>query len=346
MRAALAVLCLSATAACGGKSRRDVELPEPARLIAIEEQAGTLASTWSALSDDGSRAVGTLSIERPGSVVELVPVTWTFSAGVEILTPAPVRESSLMDVDASGDNIGGTTNAFGSYQPFVWSRGEISYIPYNGSLDAMSADTRFVVGRFLDRPDFIHAYLWSEPTGRIDLGTLEGEGHSSAEGVSDDGQVVIGSSGETAFLWTDADGLQALPLPPQKTRSRALDLSRDGRVIAGWSGTFDSADSNITLWGDDGVEEVQGLPGQGGGEARAVSADGSILVGKSGDEAFIWTRATGTRAISALLLDAGVDLAAWQLSEALDVSADGSVVLGRGSYEDTATWWVARLPAD
>lgn len=341
MRAAVALFCFAAGAACGGKARRDAA--EPARLVAIRAPEGALGGSWSALSEDGRTVVGTASVGSSVSDVELVPVVWTLESGARRLRPSPAREASLADVNGDGTLIGGITNAFGSYQPFVWAEDEITYVPHAGSLEAMSADGRFVAGRFLYKPDFLHAYLWSEEHGQVDLGTIEGEAHSSATGVSDDGEIVVGMSGETAFRWTRADGMKPLPLLPGDTRSHAVDLSRDGRVVVGGTGTFEDAASTITLWTDEDVEELEGLPGALLSQASACNALGTIVVGQSG-EAFIWSRAEGSRAISEVLVEAGADLSGWTLSEAVDVSGDGSVVLGKGELEGEPAWWVAWLP--
>ena len=67
-----------------------------------------------------------------------------------------------------------------------------------------------------------------------------------------------------------------------------------------------------------------------GAEARAVTADGSVVVGFSSnrigtvnviEEAFLWTEQEGT-----ISLQPG----GWSFSVAMDVSGDGSVVVGRG----------------
>ena len=66
--------------------------------------------------------------------------------------------------------------------------------------------------------------------------------------------------------------------------------------------------------------EAASFKGLGGGEAHAISADGSTVVGESGDDAWRWTQSGGRQNLGFL---PGED---W--SEAHDVSADGSVVVG------------------
>jgi hypothetical protein len=77
-----------------------------------------------------------------------------------------------------------------------------------------------------------------------------------------------------------------------------------------------------------------------------VSADGSVIVGGSG-EAFIWDPLNGMRSLKAVLeSDYGLDLTGWILQYAEDVSADGHTVVGWGLNPDgQSEGWVAQLDA-
>lgn len=141
------------------------------------------------------------------------------------------------------------------------------------------------------------------------LGYLPGGSASSyASGVSADGSVVVGSSqsanGQEAFRWTQGTGMVGLGFLP---------------------GGGPSANLNA------------------GSNALGISADGSVVVGYSnipnvnggygGYEAFRWTQATGMVGLGDL--PGGI----FQ-SSAVKVSADGSVVVGRGTgFYDTAFRW-------
>jgi uncharacterized membrane protein len=78
------------------------------------------------------------------------------------------------------------------------------------------------------------------------------------------------------------------------------------------------------------------LGGNNASEGFAVSGDGSIVVGRGSNvgaeaEAAIWTQSTGfVRLKDALTLQYGVDLTGWNLLDAMDISADGRVIVGRG----------------
>ncbi len=177
----------------------------------------------------------------------------------------------------------------------------------------------------------------------IPLGDLSGgEYESSARGISADGTVVVGISssdfdgkavdgGSEAFRWTAETGMVGLgDFPGGFFRSRAWAVSADGSVVVGRSGSsvWDSLNDG---WGSEAFRWTAetGMVGLGdfsGGffnsSAGAVSADGGVVVGggaKNGPsvEAFRWTSAGGL-----------VGLGGYE-SKARDVSANGSVVVGR-----------------
>ncbi|MEZ6120064.1 MAG: hypothetical protein R3C28_26325 [Pirellulaceae bacterium] len=81
-------------------------------------------------------------------------------------------------------------------------------------------------------------------------------------------------------------------------------------------------------------------------EPLAVSGDGSVIVGSSvvgpSEEdriAFIWNAEHGMQRLSDVLIEEGVDLANWSLTEATSISADGTIIAGNGS----GGAWIATL---
>src|SRR5262249_33242554 len=127
--------------------------------------------------------------------------------------------------------------------------------------------------------------------------------------------------------------------------SAANAVSADGSVIVGRTGS--GADDVAFRWTTGGGMQSLGVLSDGRSEARAVSADGSVVVGVSGKEAgscsnltsphcgptppppgteqaFRWTGATGMVGLGTLPISPAVG------TEALDVSADGSAVVGFG----------------
>ena len=69
--------------------------------------------------------------------------------------------------------------------------------------------------------------------------------------------------------------------------------------------------------------------------AYGVSADGSAVVGRgssaSGTEAFVWDETNGMRGLMQVLMDQGIDMTGWSLTEASGVSADGLTIVGYGT---------------
>jgi hypothetical protein len=92
--------------------------------------------------------------------------------------------------------------------------------------------------------------------------------------------------------------------------------------------------------------------------ARDVSANAEVIVGEAELEicldleecvtetrAFVWSEARGTRDLARELEQQGVDLGHWQLTAAVDVSADGTVIVGNGVNPAGAPEaWRAVLP--
>jgi len=361
---ASALVFVYAAAGCGARSggsvlRGDLEGLQPGatvddptpRLTWLEPVPGARRTAWKAVSGDGKVVVGeALFIDEAGGE-RVGPIVWTRQEGTRELEPAPESNSPLVRVSFDGTRRGGITTSEGSYRPYFWRSGEIALVPAVGSLDAMSDGTDWLAGSYLWVPDYVHAYRWSEATGRQDLGTLEGEPHSSAVGITNDGAIVIGDSGERAYRWTEPLGMVELFPLPGKTRAHAVDMNADGELVVGVSGSFDDDRWAFTLWQSGVPEELPGLSGATKNLAAAMNADGSVIVGESG-EAALWTRATGTRSIRSLLEAQGVDVSGAALTSAVDVSHDGAIVLGKGS-RDVATealvggtepdWWIARV---
>ena len=152
----------------------------------------------------------------------------------------------------------------------------------------------------------------------LGLGDLPGERfESEAHAVSADGTTVVGRSassvGTEAFLWTQATGMIG-----GLGGGVAEDASSDGSVVVGWGDGF--------RWTEAGgsVPIPLNVP-------RAVSADGSVLAGRLGNEAYLWDATHGARSIEGLLGNGGLDLTGWALIEVTDISADGHTLVGYGT---------------
>jgi probable HAF family extracellular repeat protein len=222
---------------------------------------------------------------------------------------------------------------------------------------AVTPDGSVVVGN-ASSPTGTQSFRWTEATGLVGLGNLHPNvnSHDLAFGVSANGSVVVGQSGDDttieAYRWTAATGMVGLgDLPGGIFTSSARGISSDGQVIVGFAG------------GTEGIEafrwsEATGIVGLGelpGGEftsaAAAASADGAVIVGLShtnlGTEAFIWDAAHGMRNLREVLISEhglGTALAGWTLTEALDISDNGNVIVGYGYHSGQSAGFVVIIP--
>ncbi len=182
------------------------------------------------------------------------------------------------------------------------------------------------------------------PIGRVGV-------RSSAFGVSADGSTVAGSFADSrgrsvgSFVWSSANGLQDLGILPGGTSQQfALGISPDGATVVGSNAT--ATGSEAFAWdAEAGTRGLGMLPGSLNSTARAVSNDGSVIVGEDGGQdpldptslrAVIWEAGRGVRALGDL---PGVE-PIW--SSATDVSADGTVVVGWGTSGEPGTLTIER----
>jgi probable HAF family extracellular repeat protein len=149
------------------------------------------------------------------------------------------------------------------------------------------------------------AYRWTEATGMVGLGDLNGDPEfqsSTGTAVNPAGTVVVGYADapnffDQAFRWTAATGmvgLGAFTTPWDMGGSQALAVNADGSVIAGWS------------------------------------------YGDNGEEAFYWTQTGGMRRFNDVLTEAGLGaaIAGWTFSRATGLSSDGRTIIGNGVSPD------------
>jgi probable HAF family extracellular repeat protein len=175
---------------------------------------------------------------------------------------------------------------------------------------------------------------WFEPMGFLHEFPTEIE--SASLGLSPDGQVAVGRDlshvGFEATRWTRAGGLVGMgDLPGSPTLNSLAEAASNNGVIVG-TGAFDTALQQAFRWTEsEGMVGLGVLPGMARSQGRAVSYDGSIVVGDSGPASsydsgsvpFRWSAATG-------MISLGVP-AGFVAARGNGVSADGSVIVGDGS---------------
>jgi len=174
------------------------------------------------------------------------------------------------------------------------------------------------------------AFRWAAGEGMTRLGALPGGCRSAAYAASRNGTVIVGESdsteGRQAFRWTAAGGMVGLGFLPSSLHvSVGYGVSGDGSVVVGESGTF--SNTQAFRWtAAKGMVGLGFLPGSRWSSAKAISADGRVVVGISGDRAFRWTEPGGMVALGN------------ETSCANAVSRDGSVIVGWRMAERRGVW--------
>jgi probable HAF family extracellular repeat protein len=131
------------------------------------------------------------------------------------------------------------------------------------------------------------------------------------------------------FIWTADQGFRRLPhLGADRYQTEPFAINDDGWIVG--ESTV-AGEQHLVLWSPDlEIEDLGNLPGMSGGIAAAISADGTV-VGTSGDDAFVWTRAAGLRRLADYGFSAG----------ATKITSDGWVMGSAevAPYEETPVVW-------
>ncbi len=331
--------------------------------------AGAYASAGG-VSADGSVVVGRMRTSQGYEAFR-----WTASEGMVGLGDLPGREdnSGAHGVSADGSTVVGSGESATGHEAFLWTAedgmiGLGTLGPYSpGSPvwsygQAVSGDGSVVVG-YSSSPLGTQAFRRTRAEGMVGLGAIPGElPHSWANAVSYDGSIAAGEcrsghSGEAVRWHLPGGGIERLGrLPggsPITPYSWGQGCSPDGSIVVGRS-TSDLGEEAFIWTESDGMVSIGDLPGGTVyGDALDVSADGSIVVGRSHTEsriteAFIWDAANGMRSLKDVLTNEhGLELSDWHLSAATSVSDDGRVIVGAGRYNPTwvtAAWRVVLVP--
>lgn len=247
--------------------------------------------------------------------------------------PGEITESMVYNISGDGAVVVGSTSHNVALR-WTETEGLQNFDPSASSAYAGSADGSVIVGGTLLASHYgnIEAYRWTESSGLVGLGKLPYSTYNAsvAWDVSDDGTVIIGSSGGAmstrAFRWTLETGMVELgTLPIGPFSNEALACSADGSIIVGRTKSREAGadyyDWEAFIWTE--TEGMRGLGDLPGGRywstAYDVSADGQTVVGCSianGYQAFRWTAAEGM---------VGLDGAN---ARAYGISADASVIVG------------------
>lgn len=235
------------------------------------------------VSGDGSAIVGWSDVPV-GHTWDRRPFRWTQENGLlHLNVPNGVGYATSHD----GSRVVGYSHTGGYQRAYVWDeRGGTTEIGtlggFSGAAAGISADGRVVVGWAHNTVGQARAFRWTESEGMIDLGTLGGS-EAYAYAASDDGSVIVGTAKDgngkwKAFRWEDG-AMSAIG--PEN--SVANDVSGNGSVIVGALYSDSPSLTKAFRWTATSGWIDMGSLGGSVTSAWAVSADGSVVVGRSND---------------------------------------------------------------
>ena len=282
---------------------------------AIGFRPGGTTSTASAVSASGDRTLvsGNGNI---GGVHGSAITVWSLAEGFQIVDPLPSSTlCSAGGLSGDGTVVVGVCLAYGNIA-FRWTSGAGTAVlrqfgpgsNMQSAALAISRDGSTVVG--VGHPVLTGAVAWvADGTDKV-LGKLPDHSQSLAEAVSDDGQVIVGTSFDAsnvphAFRWTASSGMNSLGEGNGVTGSSARSVSGNGTLVGGCGTTV------------------------------------------AGDVAVLWDTKHGMRTLTdALLSDHGTVVANWTLKCISAMSTDGRVLAGYGiNPKGRMEGWILQLPA-
>jgi probable HAF family extracellular repeat protein len=312
------------------------------RVVACNDQNGALFWTEA----DGPIGLGALNEGRPtatdisGDGTTIVGVTsfehfrWSLEDGVDSGN-SPLSESNVTDLSSNYDGsvlVGSLTSG----QAAVWdeangwrylsdalSAAGVEYGTwYFEDATGVSSDGSLIVGIGQDPAGATQGFVARLPLPVnvrecVDPDPCLSGGMCSERKVGYACDCPVGHTGRNCGL------LEVSPLPEYRDPTVNA-LNTDGSVYAGASSDLYGY-AYPTLWTSPTTSErLDLLPAAMSGSVTGISADGTVVVGESGAQAFRWTRASGTVALGF------IPSASSQYSYAWGVSADGSSVVGWG----------------
>lgn len=208
----------------------------------------------------------------------------------------------------------------------------------------LNADGSVAVGQ-ADSCNVATAFVWSQQAGFQRLASATGE-DSRSKAVSADGELVVGfcehptEGFRRPAYWQSGEGPH-LFLGHSRV-GEALNVSLNGLIVVGQA-ELGRVSPQAFYW-TAGQEPIAlgNLSGKvtDSSLASAVSDNGTV-VGWCGDElfgdqeAFVWSARIGMRSLAELAVAGGVELpAGLKLTGALDISGDGTTVVGVGRDEE------------
>lgn len=257
-----------------------------------------------------------------------------------------------LDITADGTGVIGATGRING--AFLWTEAG-GYVDLNDSVfefrgrttvsPSLSDDATVLVGDPTTRSAFLYL-TGGGPPGGVGGGTsvlLENEGEPWR--ISGDGRFVVGSSNLgsgffSAVRWNSTGAIEEL-----RPRAVGRAISADGAIIAGEDL---SRNQGFRQWRLRPPVFLAFLPGGTSQSVTGMSADGERIIGSQrvdgSSVACVWDSTGAAQSMLDVLLDAGLDVAAYEFLDAAQISDDGRSFVLRGFDPDgESVTVVARL---
>ncbi len=190
-----------------------------------------------------------------------------------------------------------------------------------------------VIGGSTTSSGDLHAFLWTQETGMIDLGTLAGSTFSLAWGINNQGVVVgeidLPSGHHRAFVWTAAGGMRDLGTLGGDD-ALARDVNNKGEIV-GVSTVASGGPAHAVVWTAQGQIRDVGTFNGTNTHFRTVDNAGTTAAGsdnlRSGghEHAVLWHSATGFQDLGTLGNDPSSGWRVNDLGQVVGISGTATV---------------------
>ena len=277
-------------------------------------------------------------------------LTWTSGGGSQAIVGAPI--SFGLGISANGTTaVGMAFNddfnifAYRYRNNAMESLGSLDGTGFNAQANGVNQDGSVVTGQSTLAGGTDRAFRWTS-AGMQNLGVLAGGTYSLGLAINGVGDVVVGNGNANgasrAFRWTESGGMTALGSLAGSSFDGAYAVTKDGNTIAGISA------GNAVRWVNGTAFSLGSVADVTGSSAQAVSGNGQLIGGTAmgsptrGSEAFVWSSGTGMLLLEDLLASRGVDLTGWELQWVTGISADGTALVGTGTFNGHSAGWVVK----
>ena len=339
--AGTAIVSVAATVA-----RADPAPPEDPTATLVDVGSSITSDLFPKVSADGRVVVG-LGLDG----MTVLPFTWIDGVTEELEGPIMGNAAYPFATNYDGSVIVGIGINGDSHQAAVrWVNGVGTFLSDDLGGESFALDVSYdgdvVVGvRGAGGGAPTTAYYWTTASGEMhDIPGFTPGDESIAYAVSGNGRFVAGgltSGNQQAFIW-DMDGALTFLGTYQDSGYPTIIVALTYDGSAGAAATQIGGLTALRWTSTGGFEALPQLPDAVGSIARDISDSGNVIVGEnyfvdgmiSSSVAYRWVNGVGTESIAQILTDHDVDITGWVFKYASGISADGSVVVGLGTYDD------------